>query len=241
MACPVSFSLQDPTLQDYDQHLEHCRTPRLPSSVSGGYGANGFGGTRAPDLIGNVSCRPSLGSVPSSAVAHNNHAAYYGATEPTGHPDDKWGWAVQAALSIKNIPTGPGDVINMQAVYTDGASRYNFQKLVPDQLCAIYGGTGCPAPTRASGLAGVADGVFGARLPAPTSETVKTWGFRGGYTHNWDAYWASAIYGAYAQLRYGANSTAAICATPRDDEPGPPPPALPCSYPWRDEEEAFPA
>ena len=30
------------------------------------------------------------------------------------------------------------------------------------------------------------------------------------------------------------------CSTPRDDEPGPPQPALPCPYPWRDEEEAFP-
>ncbi len=29
--------------------------------------------------------------------------------KPTGHPDDKWGWAVQLALSIKNIPTGAGD------------------------------------------------------------------------------------------------------------------------------------
>ena len=65
-----------------------------------------------------------------SAAAHDNHAAYYGMTEVTGHPGDKWGWAVQAALQIKNIPTGAGDTINLQAVYTDGASRYNFQSLV---------------------------------------------------------------------------------------------------------------
>ena len=31
------------------------------------------------------------------------------------------------------------------------------------------------------------------------------------------------------------------CRTPRDDEPGPPQPALPGPYPWRDEEEEFPA
>ena len=65
----------------------------------------------------------------ASVAAHDNHVGYYGATEATGHPDDKWGWAVQLALSIKNIPTGAGDTINMQGVYTDGATRYNFQSL----------------------------------------------------------------------------------------------------------------
>ena len=30
-------------------------------------------------------------------------------SEISGHPEDKWGGAVNAALQIKNIPTGPGD------------------------------------------------------------------------------------------------------------------------------------
>ena len=52
----------------------------------------------------------------------------------TGHPDDKWGCAGQLALSIKNIPTGPGDTINVQGVYTDGATRYNIQDLAARQV-----------------------------------------------------------------------------------------------------------
>ena len=90
-----------------------------------------------------------------SAAGHQNHAGYYAAspfgpagTELAGHPDDKWGWAVQAALSIKNIPTGPGDTLNIQGVYTNGASRYNFQDLMPANY-VMYGGTGFPARTRA--------------------------------------------------------------------------------------------
>ena len=51
-----------------------------------------------------------------------------------GHPDDKWGWAGQLALSIKNIPTGAGDTINVQGVYTDGATRYNIQDLAARQV-----------------------------------------------------------------------------------------------------------
>src|SRR3984893_4946495 len=70
-----------------------------------------------------------------------NHVGYFGADEPSGHPGDKWGFAVQAALSIKNIPTGPGDVINMQAIYTDGASKYNFNSLMGSTY-SVYGGSG---------------------------------------------------------------------------------------------------
>jgi hypothetical protein len=147
-----------------------------------------------------------------SAAAHNNHAGYYGVTEPTGHPDDKWGWAVQGALSIKNIPTGAGDTINMQAVYTDGATRYNFQSLVPTAF-AMYGSTNVIGAYQSLGVAGVADTVYGTIAGVGTSQqSVTTWGFRGAYTHNWDPYWNSAIYGAYAQLNYNGTGAALVCA-----------------------------
>lgn len=83
-------------------------------------------------------------------------------------------------LSIKNLPTDPGDTINMQAVYTDGATRYNFQSLAPQDL-AMFGGTSVPGAYQSIGLAAAADGVFG---PGAGISTVQTWGFRGGYTHN---------------------------------------------------------
>jgi hypothetical protein len=35
---------------------------------------------------------------------------------------------------------------------------------------------------------------------------------RGAYTHNWSPYWNTAIYGAYAQLKYGNGGTALVCA-----------------------------
>ena len=70
----------------------------------------------------------------------------------TGHPGDKWGWAVQVALSIKNIPTGAGDMINVQGVYTDGATRYNFQNLAASNY-AMFGGTGVAGAYQSVGLA----------------------------------------------------------------------------------------
>ncbi len=176
--------------------------------VTGVYGNNDWGGTRSPDIIGAVRVDQAWGLFQFSAVAHDIHSAYYGATELTGHPGDKWGWAAQAALSIKNIPTGPGDSINLQGVYTDGATRYNFQSLFP-QSFFMFGGTSAAGAYQSTGFAGLADGVFGAGTGI---DTVKTWGFRGGYTHNWSPTWASGIYGAYGSLNYGSTGKALICA-----------------------------
>jgi len=38
-------------------------------------------------------------------------------SEISGHPDNKWGGSVMAALNIKNIPTGAGDNIKIDATY----------------------------------------------------------------------------------------------------------------------------
>ena len=151
-----------------------------------------------------------------SAVAHDNHAGYYGPNETFGHPSDKWGWAIQGALSVKAPMLGPGDVFNMQAVYTDGASRYNFQSLFPSTI-AMFGGTGVPGAYQSIGFASIADAVFtgGNGLANSGLETVKTWGFRGGYSHNWNPYWVTAIYGGYGALDYGPLATNTICVSAR--------------------------
>ncbi len=174
--------------------------------LGGNYGVNALGGTTSPDIIGMVRVDQAWGLFQASFAAHDNHAAYYGATELTGHPEDKWGWAGQLSLSIKNIPTGPGDVINVQGVYTDGASRYNFQSLANTNY-AMYGGSG--SAYQSIGFAGVADAVF---APGTGLSTVQTWGARGAYTHNWNPYWNSAVYGAYAAVNYGGTGSALICA-----------------------------
>jgi hypothetical protein len=110
-------------------------------------------------------------------------------------------------LSIKNIPTGPGDTLNVQAVYTDGATRYNFQSLAPQNF-AMFGGTGLLGAYQSVGIAGAADGVY---ANGTGISSVQTWGLRGAFTHNWDPYWNTAIYGAYAQLKYGNGGAALVC------------------------------
>jgi hypothetical protein len=173
--------------------------------TTGALGANAIGGSRSPNLVAMMRVDQAWGLFQASVAAHDNHVAYYGATEPTGHPDDKWGWAVQLALSIKNIPTGAGDVINISGVYTDGATRYNFQNLAGSSFVA-YGNSGIAYQSVAAVVA--PDTVF---ITGGQQETVKTWGFRGAYTHNWDPYWNTAIYGAYAAAQFGSGAKTFLC------------------------------
>ncbi|KJC44171.1 polymerase [Bradyrhizobium sp. LTSP849] len=203
----ASFSAEDPSayMQAGNINLSGAAGP---SGVTGAaLGSNAIGGTRSPNLVGMLRVDQAWGLFQASVAAHDNHVAYYGATEPTGHPDDKWGWAIQLALSIKNIPTGAGDVINVSAVYTDGATRYNFQNLAGSTY-TVYG---------TSSLAGAYGSVAAVTAPDTTfttgsqQENVKTWGFRGAYTHNWDPFWNTAIYGAYAQAQFGSGAKTFLC------------------------------
>jgi len=177
--------------------------------IQGNYGTYDWGAQRSPDIVGQVRVDQAWGLAQVGVVVHELNSAYYGATEPTGHPDAKWGWAVQGALSIKNIPTGAGDSINLQAVYADGAAHYVFGNISWPQNFSMYSGTGLAGAYQSMAFVGISDGVFGAGTGI---ETTKSWGFRGGYSHNWNPNWVSAIYGGYAHMGYGTTSKGLICA-----------------------------
>ena len=178
------------------------------TNLLGPFGTNDIAGTASPDFQGKVSVDQAWGLFQVTAALHDNHVAYYGATEPTGHPDDKWGYAVGAALSIKNIPTGAGDVINIQGVYTNGATRYDIQDLSSAGASTYFSGTNVPGAYQSVGFGIAPDSVFAV---GGSQQLVETYGMRGGYTHNWDPYWNSSIYGAYAAIRYNGTAQTLIC------------------------------
>ncbi len=43
-------------------------------------------------------------------------------------------------------------------------------------------------------------------------QLTTTYGFRGGFNHNWDPYWSSSLYGAWAATQYNGTAKALICA-----------------------------
>jgi hypothetical protein len=174
-----------------------------------GWGTSAYANTTAPDVVGTVQVDQAWGLAKVSVAAHDNHVAYYGPTEAFGHPSDKWGFAVQGALQIKADAIAPGDVLNLQAVYTDGATRYNIQDLAGQAGAnQVYGGTTLPGALQSVGLAFAPDTVFAFGLD---QQLIQTWGFRGGFTHNWNPYWNTSIYGAYAEVRYNDTAKALMC------------------------------
>jgi hypothetical protein len=202
----ATISAQDPT-QYYQAGVRN-----IPG-IGGGYGASDYAGTVAPDIVGQLRVDQAWGLFQASFAAHDNNAAYYGVNglgaDPFAGPADKWGWAGQLALSIKNIPTGPGDTINVQGVYTDGATRYNIQDLAGQAGGYTIYGTSSAVGALGSIATGMApDSVF---IPGSSQELVQTWGMRGAFTHNWNPNWNTAIYGAYAAVNFGATAKNYIC------------------------------
>jgi len=181
----------------------------------GAFGASDYAGLRAPDIVGVLKIDQAWGSLQGSVAAHDNHVAYFGGTEITGHPDDKWGFAVQGALSLKTPATGAGDVLNVQGVYTDGATRYNIQDLAASAGAnTIYGSTGLAGAYQSIGFGIAPDTVFAAGVgggAVTQQQLIQTWGMRGGFTHNWDPYWNSSIYGAWAAVSYNDTAKALVC------------------------------
>jgi hypothetical protein len=184
-------------------------------SAGGLFGASDYANTIAPDVIGVVTVDQAWGLFQVSLAGHDNHVGYYGGglfpgTELAGHPDDKWGWAAQVALSIKNIPTGAGDVINVQGVYTNGATRYNIQDLSQAGGMTYYSGTNVPGAYQSIGLGTATDTIF---ANGTSQQLTQTWGMRGAFNHNWNPFWSSSLYGAYAGIMYNGTAKSLICGT----------------------------
>jgi Porin subfamily len=207
----LSFSAEDQAAY-YQTNIWNVSGISGSGIVGGAYGVNNYGGMVAPDFIASVRVDQAWGLFQASFAAHDNHVGYYGANETTGHPGDKWGFAGQLSLSIKNIPTGPGDTFNIQGVYTNGASRYNAQSLAPIAF-SMFGSSS--SAYQSVGFAGVSDAVYTGTSSANGTglELTSTWGFRGAFTHNWNPYWNTALYGAYGGIRYDNTAKAYICGS----------------------------
>jgi porin-like protein len=198
---------------------------------------NSYGGTHAPDVAGNIRVDQAWGIFQISGVAHelstgynflNGVAVPAGAQGPVagaptalseigGHPDTKWGGAVTAALQIKNVPTGAGDTINVDATYAVGDTKAVIATSAASPNFAMFSGTGRAGAYQSLGFGATTDAVF---LPGvstgPFSGTggdgqlklTKAWGIRGAFNHNWDPYWSSSLFGSYSAVRYGGSAVA---------------------------------
>ena len=216
-----TIGLDDPTVYN--------RVSVVNLSVAGSAtsaGAFAYGGTHAPDVVGNIRVDQAWGLFQLSAAAHEVDASYNdlsaaGApnnlSEISGHPDTKWGGSVMAALNVKNLPTGAGDDIKIDASYAKGDTKNVFASTVAAPQFAMFGGSG--AAYQSIGIGQTADAVYlpvglqagGSGLAGAGGtgdlKLVTAFGVRGAFNHNWDPYWSSSLFGAWAAERFGGSST----------------------------------
>jgi hypothetical protein len=192
-----------------------------------GASAFAYGGTHAPDIVGNVRIDQAWGLLQFSAAAHLVNASYNvlaagtgfptALSEISGHPDDKWGGSVMGALQIKNIPTGAGDDIKLDASWSKGDVKNVISTSGATPNFAMFNGSN--RGYNGIGFGVSADGIF---LPGlvPDIHLTTAYGVRGAFNHNWDPYWSSSLFGAAAAVRYDGTAKAAYCLVYAVSNPG---------------------
>jgi len=245
----ASIGLDDPVV--WDRTAVYNLGPS--GTGVGGVGAlgtsgNAYAGAHAPDIVANVRVDQAWGLFQISGAAHevsgsynilNTVAAPGGAvgvpngsstalSEISGHPETKWGGSVMAALNVKNIPTGAGDDIKVDASYAVGDTKNVIATSSASPNFAMFGSTGAPGAYQSIGIGATTDAVW---LPVSSGgdgnlKLTKAWGIRGAFNHNWDPYWSSSLFGSYSSVHYdgavGDLSTAkgAYCAAFAAGHPG---------------------
>jgi Porin subfamily len=202
---------------------------------------NAYAGVHAPDVVGNIRIDQAWGLFQISGAAHEVNADYnslgisglptgiagpnpFGPSEPSGHPSTKWGGSVMAALQIKNIPTGAGDDIKMDASWAKGDTKNVISTSATSPNFAMFGGTGRPGAYQSVGFGVATDAIFlpaGFAAPAlgvasglgdGSLHLTTAYGFRGAFNHNWDPYWSSSLFGSASAVRYDSTAKFFYCS-----------------------------
>jgi porin-like protein len=188
------------------------------SSVSTiGIAPNAYAGVHSPDLVANIRIDQAWGLFQLSGALHEVNASYNvlssaalptALSEISGHPETKWGGSVMAALNIKNIPTGAGDDIKIDASYAKGDTKNVISTSGASPSFAMFGGTSRPGAYQSIGVGYTSDGVY---VPGGGIDLTEAFGVRGAFNHNWDPYWSSSLFGSYTAVRYNGNASANYC------------------------------
>jgi hypothetical protein len=148
------------------------------------------------------------GLTPGNTVAPTN------LSQISGHPSDKFGGSVMAALQIKNIPTGPGDDIKFSATWTKGDIHNVIATTSATPQYIMYGGSGLPGAAGSLAFGPSADGAY---MPVANGgdgsiHLTTGYGVQGAFNHNWSPNWQSSLFGGMAWVRYDAAAQASYCA-----------------------------
>jgi hypothetical protein len=207
-----TIGLDDPTV--YNRTSIYNLSTGLNAAGTTG---NAYAGVYAPDIVGNIRVDQAWGLFQLSGALHQVDASYNTLTAtsaaPTalsaisGHPASKWGGSVMAALQVKNLPTGPGDDIKIDASYAVGDTKNVISTSGASPSFAMFGNGGAGA-FGSFGFGATTDAVY---LPVAAGGTgdlklTTAYGVRGAFNHNWDPYWSSSLFGGVGWVRYGGQA-----------------------------------
>jgi hypothetical protein len=229
----ASIGLDDPTV------FNRAAVGNLALGVNAaGQVTNAVGGWIMPDVVGNIRVDQAWGLFQVSGELHDVRASYNvlgaggapvaGATALTdsvlsGHPEDRLGGSVMAALQIKNLPTGPGDDIKFDATWAKGDTKNVISTSSTSPSPIMLGGVpGQFGPAGSIGFGATTDGVY---LPTAfggdgSIHLTTAYGVRGAFNHNWDPYWSSSLWGGAGWVRYDSTAQANYCAAYAATVPG---------------------
>jgi len=165
--------------------------------------------TKGPEFLDpvfNLRLDQAWGFVGVSAALHDASGGYFGGTEGTGHPSDKFGFAVSPAF-LWNSPFGlTGDAIAAQGVWSKGAAGYATALVGPT---AVFGsGTNL-------GIGWIAEGVYADPAKSPIGGPVfltTVWSFNAAYEHRWNPQWRTSVYGGMVGVQYDDdNAKSLVC------------------------------
>ena len=180
-------------------------TVNLSQTGALGIGTNAFDnkGQEFFDPVANLRLDQQWGFVGGSVALHDASGGYYGATEGTGHPGDKFGWAATAAFLI-NSPFGlTGDTVAGQAVYSKGAAGY---------ATVTWGPWANFSAGQKVSLGWMDEAVFtNTSGAAPNVELTTVWSANAAYEHRWNPQWRTSLYGGIIRVQYDGAAATAIC------------------------------
>jgi Porin subfamily len=227
-----TIGLDDPTVFNRT-NLVNLTVP-LSST---GSPVNTYGGVQVPDLVGNIRVDQAWGLFQFSGALHEVNAAYNivntvaastgqvglaggspnNNSEIGGHPETKVGGSVMAALQIKNIPWGAGDDFKIDASWSKGDTKNVISTSNASPSFTMFGSPSSLGAYQSVGFGATTDAVYlptlaGGAVPNDGSLHLTTaYGVRGAYNHNWDPYWSTSLFGAYAAVRYDDTAKALVC------------------------------
>jgi hypothetical protein len=166
---------------------------------------NSTAGNQIPDVVGNIRLDQAWGTLHFGAAMHASTSNFYGSNESTGRPDVSYGFAVTGAVEFKNLPTGAGDSLKLEATYGKGAAKYVWGGTVDTS----GGGRFAKYDGQTVGFGYVLDGVYG--LGGQVQQS-SAWEVSGYYEHYWNPAWRTSVFGSYSAISYGDSGNALLLA-----------------------------